>query len=268
VVQRAGELTEAFCLPAVIFAAHPDDEVIGLGGVLPRMKANVTVVHVTDGSPRNLRDAALAGFSNRTEYGYARRREALAALALADIPEERRLSLGITDQEASFGLKELTIRVAQLLRSLNPAVVFTHPYEGGHPDHDATAFAVHSALKLLRQQKAGTPAPLEFTSYHAGPTGMETSEFLQRTDCPPHVIALSDEERALKRSMFECFPTQKHVLDQFPISVEKLRRQPAYNFSEPPHQGMLFYEQFDWGLDGRRWRALAHEAEQLLRKSA
>ncbi len=38
--------------PIAIVAAHQDDETIGAGGCLPRF-GEVTLVHVTDGAPRD-----------------------------------------------------------------------------------------------------------------------------------------------------------------------------------------------------------------------
>jgi LmbE family N-acetylglucosaminyl deacetylase len=250
--------------PSVIFAAHPDDEVIGLGGVLPQMRETVTIVHVTDGAPGNLRDAQVAGFSSKAEYAAARRAEVLAALQLAGIPEQRQRWFEIGDQEASFRLIELTLRVAELLNSLRPLRVFTHPYEGGHPDHDATAFAVHSARELLLKQSPGAPELWEFTSYHAGSSDMKTLEFLPAPASTVVDIKLEGGARTLKRHMFECFPTQRGILAHFPISSEKIRQAPSYNFVAAPHAGKLFYEQFDWGIDGPRWRKLAEEALRRL----
>jgi len=254
--------SEVFLLPSVIIAAHPDDEVLGLGGQLPRM--NTTIVNVTDGSPANLRDAHAAGFATREEYARARRLELLAAMSLAGIPEERCIALNISDQEASFCLKELTLRITELLRTLKPALIFTHPYEGGHPDHDASSFAVHSALKVLEQfKRRGKSVLFEFTSYHAGPKGMET-DFLPNSTFPIQRFRLGEEESALKVRMLDCFSTQKHMVSQFPVLVEQIRQAPDYNFVQPPHPGTLFYEPFDWGIDGRRWRRMATEAEQFL----
>jgi LmbE family N-acetylglucosaminyl deacetylase len=255
---------DIFSVPSVIFAAHPDDEIIGLGGILPQMKEVVTIVHVTDGSPGHLRDARAAGFSSKEEYAAARRAEALAALQLAGVSEHQQQWWEIGDQEASFRLTELTLRVAELLNTLRPARIFTHPYEGGHPDHDATAFAVHSARELLLKQLADVADLWEFTSYHAGSSEMKTSEFLPFPESTVLHIELEEEARALKRDMFNCFPTQREMLARFPISPERFRQAPFYNFIVEPHPGKLFYEQFDWGIDGPHWRKLAAEAQRRL----
>src|SRR6185295_11823594 len=171
------------------------------------------------------------GFATREEYARARRLELLAAMSLAGIPEPRCLALNIGDQEASFRLGELTLRIAGLLQTLQPALVFTHPYEGGHPDHDASSFAVHSALKLLQPKQPEEPLLFEFTSYHAGPKGMET-DFLPNSTLSIQRLKLGPEESALKVRMLECFATQKHMVSQFPIEIEQVRPAPAYNFVE------------------------------------
>ena len=45
-----------------------------------------------------------------------------------------------------------------VLDDVRPDVVLTHAYEGGHSDHDATAFAVHLAAGVMRRE--GGKAPL------------------------------------------------------------------------------------------------------------
>lgn len=63
-----------------VVGAHPDDETIGAGAQLARLR-RLTLVHVTDGAPRNGRDAAAAGFADPRAYAEARRAELDAALA-------------------------------------------------------------------------------------------------------------------------------------------------------------------------------------------
>jgi LmbE family N-acetylglucosaminyl deacetylase len=252
-------------LPVVVVAAHPDDETIGAAGVLPWMR-NPYVVHVTDGSPRNLADARAAGYDTREAYARARRQEALAALGLAGVDPTRTCTLQVPDQEASVNMAFISMRLGVIIRDLKPAIVLTHPYEGGHPDHDAVAFAVHAACA----RSNNPPAIYEFTSYHAknagastGGAALEAGCFLAGEDSGEEV-PLIGPSREYKRRMFDCFTTQQQMLQQFPMDVERFRESPVYDFAEPPHRGTLFYEHFSWGVTGALWRRLAKQAAHAL----
>jgi LmbE family N-acetylglucosaminyl deacetylase len=253
----------------LLLAAHPDDEVIGAGAQLPKWKDRVFILHATDGAPRNPRFAAEAGFESREAYAAERRRELLRALAVAGILQSELRTLRISDQDAMLHLPELTSGVAGIIDELEPDCILTHPYEGGHPDHDACAFAARAALLLSRPQ----PVLGEFTSYHAGQQGIETGGFLPAPSrsrlggmsrAGEITFTLTDEERALKRRMFDCYASQRNVLDWFTISSEKFRRAPDYDFSQPPHRGQLMYECHNWGIDGASWREYAASAFQQL----
>jgi N-acetylglucosamine malate deacetylase 2 len=264
----AGEGHPSPGLRAALIAAHPDDEVIGAGAALPLL-CPACVMHVTDGAPPDDHDAALHGLANRSAYAAARRAELSAALALSGLASTPAIPLGCIDQRACCMLVALSRHLASLLRERRIGWVITHAYEGGHPDHDATAFAVCAACKLLRAQGADVPEVIEMTSYHMGPHGIETGTFLPV--CPPHVdggavitLALSERQRALKHRLFACFPSQRQVLSYFQVDVERFRPAPTYDFRRPPHDGKLFYEHFDWGMTGGRFRALAGAALEEL----
>jgi len=246
----------------VIVAAHPDDDVIGAGALLPGL-ANPFVLYVTDGAPANMTDARRAGFAARMDYARARRREAEAALAIAGLGPERILSLDIVDQDASNHLAELSRRVADTFTHLLPDIVLTHPYEGGHPDHDSTAFAVHAAGALLQISGAKAPAIAEMASYHRGENGIAACVFLpSRVEEAVKHLSLDEQDR--KRRMRDCHASQAMTLAPFPMDVERFRAAPAYDFTAPPHAGMLLYEMYDWGMDGARWRTLARSALRSL----
>lgn len=247
---------------AAIVAAHPDDEVIGAGSRMARFR-NCSIIHVTDGAPRNMRDAAALGFSTREAYAAARSEELAAALDVSGIGPVQMRRAGFVDQEASLHLPDLTRWLSAILHELQPELILTHAYEGGHPDHDATCFAVHAACSRVRHP---SPAVIEFTSYHERDGEMEVGEFLPGNGSKSGTVVLTNEERERKRRMFECFATQQHVLRGFPIHVERYRVAPHYDFRQSPHPGRLFYERFDWGMTGERWRMLAGSALESLTK--
>jgi LmbE family N-acetylglucosaminyl deacetylase len=245
----------------LLVAAHPDDETISAGGILPRMQEPV-IAHVTNGAPANPDWAHHAGYASVNEYAKARRQELLNALAIAGIGEERLRGLDIADQSAWLEMAQLAENLRSLLEELEPRAVLTHPYEGGHPDHDSTAFAVHAACLML----AKPPKVYEFTSYHSAngdSAAIETGRFLAGGDAG-EAVALTKQESERKRRMIECFASQLAMVRQFPVDVERFRAAPVYDFTQPPHTGRLFYENFALGTTGEQWRLAAALAMRSL----
>lgn len=250
-----------------IVCAHPDDEVIGAGARLAHLR-DVHVVYVTDGAPRDMSDAIANGFTTREEYARVRAAERERALALADIAPARIEDIGLVDQEASFDLSELTLCLVSILERHQPEIVLTHAYEGGHPDHDATAFAVHHAVKLLTMHGGPMPTIAEFAGYHWRDGAMRTGCFLPHPDVSVRRLSLGKSERRLKSAMCACYESQQRVLASFAIDAESFRLGPSYDFTDAPHAGRLFYEWFAWRVDGVQWRRLARRAQQELGGSA
>jgi len=238
-----------------IIAAHPDDETIGAGAQLANLREPL-IVHVTDGAARGLG-------ASREAYAQTRREELIAALRAGGPASVDRRELGVVDQEAWVDLAGIAIRLKELFLERRPEVVLTHPYEGGHPDHDATAFAVRAALQMMKREKDSVPRLMEFTSYHAGKEGMVTGEFLGFDGYPETVVELTAEERRRKQQMLDCFVTQREVLRHFGVSQERFRPAPFYDFTKPPHEGQLLYESFEWGIKGEQWRERARAALSL-----
>jgi LmbE family N-acetylglucosaminyl deacetylase len=262
IAQRA---SLAKSLPAtLVIVAHPDDEAIGAGGLLAGLP-DAVVAHVTDGAPRDERYAQSKGFLTREEYARARRREVVSALAHVGITPDRCRGLGYVDGEASNQLLELVFDVADLIDELRPDIVLTHPYEGGHSDHDATAFAVQLACGVLRRDRAPAPLVLELTSYHNYSGTRRVLEFLPFIGTYHQTIRLTAGEKLVKKRMYDEFTSQQHVLQNFPIDVEKFRPAPRYLFTNPPHEGQLDYERFCSMITGTQWRRNAEKALHALR---
>jgi LmbE family N-acetylglucosaminyl deacetylase len=241
-----------------VVAAHPDDETIGIGGQLARLRG-VNVVHVTDGAPRQGDAAQRHGFATAVTYAAARREELRAAMALAGVPDRALVSLGIADQEASLHLAAIARRLADLCRERRRDLLVTHAYEGGHPDHDATALVVHAAAALLRDDGLA-PAIVEMPLYHLGLSGWMVQRFVTRDGATETEIRLSAEQRRRKQAMLDAHATQRQVLSMIATDVERFRPGPAYDFGALPNEGRLLYEMYGWGMTGLRWLALAAAA--------
>jgi LmbE family N-acetylglucosaminyl deacetylase len=257
-----GGLSPIEASDVAIIVAHPDDETIGCGGQLVRLRG-ATIVVVTNGAPRDGHDARMHGFKSVRAYAARRRQELFAALQIAGEGIARIVCLDIPDQEAAFALPQITRRLATLFAKLDIAVAFTHAYEGGHPDHDATALATHAAAAFRRGSRRTDIIEMPF--YRLGRTGWVRQRFSGRRGNAEVVASLTCDQQALKRRMMAAHASQAALLASFTVDAERFRAAPRYDFTKLPNGGRLLYEQQNWGLDGARWSSLARSALAELR---
>ena len=248
--------------PVALVVAHQDDEVLGLGSRLDRLR-RLKVIHLTDGAPRDMRDARREGFSTWQDYAAARRAELLRAMEAAGAGGAETIGYDAPDQEA---IRHCTAIVGWLARDLEGMrAVVTHPYEYGHPDHDTAALAVWLACERLRRGGGMAPERYEFASYHVRAGGPVLAEFWPDPASPGTELRLSESELARKRAAVDCFDTQKALGGRFPLTPERVRRAPDYDFAAPAPPGEAVYDR--WGLDmtSAEWRRLADEVLQAER---
>jgi N-acetylglucosamine malate deacetylase 2 len=242
----------------VVIVAHPDDDVVGAGGLISRLD-DVTVLHITDGIPKK-ESAPGAGNLEASESARARRLESRSALALANVPLEQIVEFGLSTEQAPLELADLTRRIASFLRQGAPDIVLTNPYEGGDPDHDATAFATHAALRLLRQNGFKPPSVFEIALYPTPDGNKRVLDFLPSEAAEVTTLLLDKKARDLKRQMFACFTSQPNLQRENSFGRERFRRPPRYNFAAPPNGGKLIYERVAAGVDCLEWQTLVRDA--------
>lgn len=126
--------------PVLVFAPHPDDEVIGCGGAIAfhvERGDPVHVVHVTGGEagdPAQLHGGDLVGL---------RLREARAAAQVLRVHDLR--GLGFPDGALAPD-EPLVARMAAEIDRVCPALVYAPSLLECHPDHLATGIAAGRAL--------------------------------------------------------------------------------------------------------------------------
>ncbi|MBI2894927.1 MAG: PIG-L family deacetylase [Deltaproteobacteria bacterium] len=246
----------------LVVAAHPNDETIGAGGLLGRLQGCVVAI-LTDGAPRDLGVARAAGYPTREAFARERRRELERAMALVGIGPSQVRSLGTIDQEAMLELPGLTRKLVALLEEACPEAILFPSYEGGHPDHDAAAFVVHSAVRLLPRIGPTPPVLVEMAVHHDEEVVPELPTFLEPLGCEATSV-LDERDKVRKRRMLSCFRSQQLVLRGVQADHELFRAAPARDFAALPHPGPLHYERHGHAVTGEAFRSQARRALERL----
>lgn len=138
--------------PVVIFAPHPDDEVIGCGGTIARLcqrGCTVDIVYVTDGAASH-RGSPLWPQRRLREM---REREAARGAAQLGLGGHHLHFMRAADGKLDmpgYDLRGLAERMQRKLVRFNPKVVFSPWIFDRHGDHRIVA---HMVRKLLRGSK-------------------------------------------------------------------------------------------------------------------
>jgi len=239
----------------LVLVAHADDESVGYGALLQRMREAVVVI-ATDCAPRD--KYFWERFGSRERYALLRRDEARRAMELAKVrelvwlaDEDGRLE----DQRLFLNLAGAYEQLKKLVRRVKPEAIATLAYEGGHPDHDSC-----SVLGWKLGEEFGLPvweAPLYSREYEvsAGRTfGTEGRGRVQRFICENDeqvVVEIGAEELEIKRAMCAQYASQGDFLQTFDAGREVVRPQVKYMYEQAPHEGLTNYEQWQWWMSAR-----------------
>ena len=190
----------------LIIAPHPDDEVIGAGGLIQRAAARggeIRVVFVTAGEnnpwpQRVMQRKWLITPADRKEWGAMRRREAAESLEVLGAPRDCPIFLDFPDQRiaalARQGDQRLSETLRSIIRDFNPSLLVTTSAQDLHADHRAVAWFAHHAVR-----GGGDNAP-------------EVVTYVVHGEGAPHRLHLSllltDRERERKYRAIECHTSQ------------------------------------------------------------
>ena len=224
----------------LVLVAHPDDEAVGCGILLQRIR-HATVVFATNGAPQS--DFFWSSYGSRENYAAVRAGEARNALHTVGVKDIHHLG-SFGDQELHSHLNAAYEELCDVLEHTRSEAILTLAYEGGHPDHDCCAF-------LGSELAADYGLPVwEMPLYHRTERGeTQRQTFLAQVGGEKSIHA-NETELACKLEMFRKYRSQAKVLREFSAGIECVRPLAAYDFSRPPHSGQLNYEAWQWPVSG------------------
>lgn len=195
--------------PVVVLAAHPDDEVLGLGGLLTQLAAraaDVRLVWATDGEASH--PGSTAGpAATPARLAATRRDESAAALEVLGLGAAPRTQMGLPDGGLMALEDEL---VARLMRLVPAGAVILAPWSrDAHPDHEACGRAARRITECRADGSQTVEYPV-WTWHWAHPDDPRVPWDLARR------VDLDDDTVARKAQAIDCFASQIHPLGPAP----------------------------------------------------
>ncbi|MCX4098582.1 PIG-L deacetylase family protein [Nocardia sp. alder85J] len=207
----------------IVVAAHPDDEILGAGGLLALAAAaamTVTIVVATDG------EASHPGSVTHDPARLARLRAAESRRAATELGLAAPLRLGLPDGRLAEFEHRLTADVRGLLgEQRTPGLRCVAPWRhDGHPDHEAAGRAAAAACASIGARLLEYPV---WMWQWADPDHPR----VRRTD--PAALSLTATARAAKHRALHCFPTQTEPLSTDPADAPILPGHILRRFTGP-----------------------------------
>lgn len=208
----------------LVIAAHQDDEVLGLGLTLIKHRNHgdpVTVVFTTNGAGGNWKESSAV----KRAVSAARFDEACDALAVIGIDPARIACLGFPDGGLHRYIPEASDDIATLIRVIAPHRTYVHAIEGGHLDHDVTAFIVQDVSARMRLETVFEWA--EYNSEVPGGHPISDARFASDPYVPDFECAstpFDQNEMTSKQEMLARYPSQAISIRYYPFCSEILRK--------------------------------------------
>jgi LmbE family N-acetylglucosaminyl deacetylase len=192
----------------MVLAPHPDDETLGTGGLLQRVRAagaSARIIVATDGDDnpwpqRVLERRIRIRTADRVRWAARRRQEASAALAALGIPPSWAVFLGLPDQGlTAIVTTQPSAAVQQLAAALcdwKPTLLVMPSLHDLHPDHNSLGFLTLQALTAMAL--ADRPVVLTYVVHP-----LDTPAFPEGVR-----LHLTVDEQARKRAAIERHATQ------------------------------------------------------------
>jgi len=210
----------------VLLVAHPDDESIGAGILLQRLR-HAYIVFCANGP--SWWPPYWLNYGLPHKRAQLRKQEAHHAIDITGKNHSIQF-LGYPVGWLVTHLDDAYRSLADLLRAWQPQQVVTHAFEGGHEDHDACSFLACQLSKAFNFKVWEMPL-----YYREASTGAEIRQTFTTDDPDSEIITpISGSELEVKRAMLSAHKSQREIVARFDPAIEKFCPQPLHDYSRVP----------------------------------
>ena len=221
----------------LILAPHPDDEIVGTCIIIKKFldrKHDVSIFFLTHGviSKQEM------WFFDRYKYEYSvKRRLKEAKKTLNELGIKKTFYQKIPSRTLKSNLQKSFYKLQRILKKYNFDYLFTPAYEGGHQDHDIANF-----LSSLFKQKIKV---FEYSEYNFFKNKVNSNSF-PNINGSEITFNLTLDEVSFKKKLLNNYISEKKNLTYLKFDYESYRPLEKYDYSLPPHEGILFYRRFSF----------------------
>jgi LmbE family N-acetylglucosaminyl deacetylase len=134
---------------AIVFAPHPDDEILGCGGTIAKKLDegyDFHVVFLTDGR-YGLTDVGISSGPPPLDFKKIRLREAINATTILGLKQENIIFLDFEDQKLRKFEKQAEEKIVKILKRINPHEIYFPQEKEYNIDHRMTNMIVRKATR-------------------------------------------------------------------------------------------------------------------------
>lgn len=138
---------------AVVFAPHPDDDILACGGTIAlkiKQGYGIYIVYMTDGRNSHLYELGIASDPTPSELAEIRKEEAKKALSILGLDKDALIFLNFEDGTLENNIYAAGMEVKQILKNLQPLEIYFPAFRDKHRDHHAANIIVCESLKAVR----------------------------------------------------------------------------------------------------------------------
>ena len=220
----------------LLIAPHPDDEIVGSYLVIKKIlkQKKIVIFFLTNGviDKQSLWFWERKNHKNKVKIRKKEMKDSMNFLGIKNFYLQ-----DISTRSLKENIDKTFKKIVRIKKEHKIDTIFCPAYEGGHQDHDVANF-ICSRLKK-------NCMIYEFAEYNYFEKKINNNYFFCSTE-KDKVIFLTSSEKKEKEKLLKIYKSESKNLNYVSFEKESYRELFDYDYTSPPHKGILFYRRFSF----------------------